>query len=65
VESNAPGPWATMEPERGPVEIWATGRDLHGIHAPNGIHRARGMTRRPASHNGKRSNSRPRFIGAR
>jgi hypothetical protein len=41
-KSSAPGPWATLERERGSVEIWTAGGDLHEIHAPDGVHSVRG-----------------------
>jgi hypothetical protein len=37
-KSSAPGAWATLERERGTVEIRAMGGDLHEVHAPDAVH---------------------------
>jgi hypothetical protein len=41
-ESSAPGPFITMERERGTVEIWALGGDRYEIRAPGEVQETRG-----------------------
>jgi hypothetical protein len=41
-KSSAPGPWATLERERGTVEISSMGGDGHEVHAPDGVHSVKG-----------------------